>query len=74
MFSYTPGGLDRCAIKLFVLETFEPRVGAAMRELSDMKTDMFSVALPTGNSGSMFSPHYGDMALMFKQGELYRSR
>jgi penicillin amidase len=69
---YAPGGLTTVTQSSYSFwKPFEPRVGPAMREISDMKTDVFSVVLPTGNSGNMFSPHYGDMAQMFKQGELY---
>jgi penicillin amidase len=49
---------------------YEQRVGPSMRMVADMKTNILYAILPTGNSGNMFSPHYGNMAKMFKQGEM----
>jgi len=49
---------------------FIMRVGPSMRLVADMKTDGLWAALPTGNSGNMFDPHYRDMAGLFQRGEL----
>jgi penicillin G amidase len=69
---YAPGGLMTPYQATYSLwKPFEMVVGPVMRQVSDMKTTNISVALPTGNSGNMFSPHYGDMAQMFKRGDFY---
>lgn len=45
-------------------------VGPSMRFITDMSTMQVHVVQPTGNSGNMFSPHYRDMARMFRDGGL----
>lgn len=49
---------------------FIMRVGPSMRSVADMKTDVLYAALPTGNAGNVFNPHYRDMVGLFHKGEL----
>lgn len=66
---YAPGGFTTPLQSSYSFwKPFEMSVGPSMRTVSDMKTTNISVSLPTGNSGNMFSAHYGDMAQLFKQG------
>ncbi len=69
---YAPGGFTTPMQTSYSFwKPFEMRVGPSMRAVSDMKTTNISVSLPTGNSGNMFSKHYGDMAQMFKRGDFH---
>lgn len=69
---YAPGGMTTPMQTSYPFwQPFEMRVGPSMRAVSDMKTTNISVSLPTGNSGNMFSKHYGDMAQMFKRGDFH---
>ncbi len=68
---YAAGGLTTVVQTSYSFwKPFEQRVGPSMRMVADMKTNILYAALPTGNSGNIFSPHYGDMAALFKRGEL----
>jgi penicillin amidase len=68
---YAPGGLTTVIQSSYGFwNPFVMRVGPSMRSVADMKKDVLYCALPTGNSGNMFSPHYRDMTAMFQRGEL----
>ena len=66
-----PGGMTTVIQSSYTFwNPFISRVSPSMRHVADMKTDILYAALPTGNSGNMFSPHYRDMAPLFRKGEL----
>ncbi len=68
---YSPGGLTTVVQSSYGFwNPFIQRVGPSMRSVADMKTDILWAALPTGNSGNMFNPHYRDMVGIFHGGEL----
>jgi len=68
---YAPGGLTTVIQSSYGFwNPFVMRVGPSMRSVADMKTDVLYCALPTGNSGNIFSPHYRDMTALFQRGEL----
>jgi len=68
---YAPGGLTTVIQSSYGFwNPFIMRVGPSMRSVADMKTDVLYAALPTGNSGNMFSLHYRDMVEIFQRGEL----
>jgi acyl-homoserine lactone acylase PvdQ len=50
-------------------DPFKMIVGPSMRFIADMSTSQVHVVQPTGNSGDLFSPHYRDMARMFRDGK-----
>ena len=68
---YAPGGFTTVIQSSYGFwNPFAMRVGPSMRSVADMKTDILWAALPTGNSGNMFNPHYRDMTSLFHRGEL----
>lgn len=68
---YAPGGFTTVIQSSYGFwNPFVMRVGPSMRSIADMKTDVLMAALPTGNSGNMFDPHYRDMVKLFHSGEL----
>jgi penicillin amidase len=68
---YAPGGITTVIQSSYGFwNPFMMRVGPSMRSVADMKSDVLYAALPTGNSGNMFSPHYRDMTKLFGRGEL----
>ncbi|MFI5264629.1 MAG: penicillin acylase family protein, partial [Candidatus Kapaibacterium sp.] len=70
-YGYAPGGLTTVIQASYGFwNPFLQRVGPSMRSVADMKTDVLWAALPTGNSGNMFNPHYRDMVKLFHSGEL----
>lgn len=70
---YAPGGLTSVVQSSYGFwNPFRMRVGPSMRSVSDMSTTDFYVALPTGNSGNMFSPNFRDMKTLFDKGELIK--
>jgi penicillin amidase len=68
---YAPGGLTTVVQSSYGFwNPFFMRVGPSMRSVADMKTDILYAALPTGNSGNMFNPHYRDMVDRFQRSDL----